>query len=260
MTDAPAPIADVRIEDAGEIRLLVLDRSERRNALTVGTVDALRAAVTGARGAGARAVVIAGEGPSFCAGGDLPSLQAIAAEGSAIVSDAIYTSFHGLVRAIRDAPVPVIAAVNGHALGAGLDLALSCDLRYAAPDAQFESTWLKVGLIPGMAGAHRLPEVIGSGRAAEMLLLGRRVDAETALAWGLVNGIAADGDVRGLAVETARRLALLPPLALQRTKAAFRRRVDHGLEEEFATLGAQQGQLLTSPEFAEATARLSRRS
>lgn len=250
----------VRVDDLDGHRTITLDRSERRNALTVEMVDDLRAAVSTAKAAGARVIVITGNGPSFCAGGDLPSLQAIAAEGSALVSDAIYTSFHGLVRAIRDAPVPVIAAVNGHAFGAGLDLALSCDLRYASPEAQFESTWLKVGLIPGMAGAHRLPEVVGAGRAAEMLLLSRRLDATTALQWGLVNGIAEDGDVLGHSLEIAARLSALPPLALQRTKAAFRRRVDHGLEEEFATLGAQQGQLLTSPEFEAATARLTRRS
>lgn len=250
----------VRVEDIDHHRTLTIDRSDRRNALTVDMVDALREGVSKARGAGARAVVITGDGPSFCAGGDLPSLSALAAEGSAIVSEAIYTSFHGLVRDIRDAPIPVIAAVNGHAFGAGLDLAVSCDLRYASPDALFESTWLKAGLIPGMAGAHRLPSVVGAGRAAEMLMLSRRVDAPTAREWGLVNDIAEDGDVRRLAEEVAERLALLPPLALQRTKAAFRRRIDHGIEDEFATLGAQQGQLLTSPEFAAATARVSPRS
>lgn len=253
-------MSELRTTDVDRHRVLTLARPERRNALTVELVDLLIDGVRGAKAAGARAVVITGEGKSFCSGGDLPSLAALAAEGSTVVSEAIYTSFHGLVRAIRDCPLPVIAAVNGHALGAGLDLALSCDLRFAASDAVFESTWIKAGLIPGMAGAYRLPAVIGSTRAAEMLLAGRRIDAETALHWGLVNDVAADDDVVGMAERCAEQIAELPALAVARTKASMRRGLERGLEEEFATLGAQQGQLLTGEEFKEATARLTRPS
>jgi len=248
--------SDVRQTDGEHHRLLVIDRPERRNALTVGVVDALAEGVRTAARAGARAVVLTGEPPSFCSGGDLPSLAAVAEEGSLAATDMIYASFHGLVRAIRDCEVPVIAAVRGHALGAGLDLALACDLRIAAPDAAFESTWVKAGLVPGMAGAFHLLHVAGSTRAAELLLCGRRIDADTALRWGLVNEVAADGDAVGAAVAMAAEIAALPAVAVARTKAALRRARDAGLEQELATLGAQQGQLLLGEDFQALVARM----
>ncbi|HVW41808.1 MAG TPA: enoyl-CoA hydratase/isomerase family protein [Amycolatopsis sp.] len=250
---------DVVVRDLGTRREIVIDRPKRRNALTVEVVDALVEAVRGAAGAGARAVVLTGTPPAFCAGGDLPSLSALAQEGSVVATEAIYHSFHGLVRALRDTPLPVIAAVSGPAFGAGLDLALCCDLRIAAPDALFESTWIKAGLVPGMGGAHHLPHVVGSARAAQLLLTGKRLDATTAADWGLVSEVV-DGDLMARAAEIADGIAALPPLALARTKAALRRSADHGLEDELAVLGAQQGQLLLAEEFLAATAALRPRS
>jgi enoyl-CoA hydratase/carnithine racemase len=141
----------------------------------------------------------------------------------------------------------VIAAVNGAALGAGLDLALCCDLRVAGEDAVFESTWIKAGLIPGMAGARLLPQVIGAGPAARMLLLGGRVDAQQALALGLVDAVAQDPVAA--AEEMAGTIASLSYDAVSRTKAALRRGLDQGLDAELDVLGAQQGQLLDGDEF-----------
>lgn len=247
---------EVRSTDEGAYRLLVIDRPARRNALTVEVVDALAEGVRSAAPAGARAVVMTGEPPSFCSGGDLPSLSAVARQGSMAATEMIYTSFHGLVRAIRDSPLPVIAAVRGQAMGAGLDLALCCDLRVAAPDAVFESTWVKAGLIPGMGGAYHLPHVAGSTRAAELLLCGRRIDAETALRWGVVNEVVPDGDVVVAAAAMAAEIAALPAAAVARTKAALRRARDAGLEQELATLGAQQGQLLVGDDFQAMAARM----
>ncbi|MET0199821.1 MAG: enoyl-CoA hydratase-related protein [Rhodococcus fascians] len=246
---------EVLVDDVDGHRRVTINRPERRNALTVDLVDELVAAIAGADGAEARAIVIAGAPPAFCAGGDLPSLSALAAQGSTVATDAIYRSFHGLVRALRDTPLPVIAAVSGPAFGAGLDLALCCDLRIAASDALFESTWIKAGLVPGMGGAHHLPHVVGSARAAQMLLAGKRIDARTALEWGLVSEVV-DGDVTARAAALAEEIARLPRLALARTKASLRRGIDHGLDEELAVMGAQQGQLLIGDEFLKATARL----
>lgn len=249
--------ADVLIRDTDRHRVVTIDRPERRNALTVGVVDGLVDAVRGAEAAGVRAVVLTGTPPAFCAGGDLPSLSALAQQGSAVATDAIYRSFHGVVRALRDSPLPVIAAVSGPAFGAGLDLALCCDLRVAGTDARFESTWIKAGLVPGMGGAHHLPNLIGGARAAQMLLAARRVDAPTALDWGLVSEVVED-DVVERAEQIAEQMADLPKLALARTKASLRRALAHGLDDELAVLGAQQGQLLISEEFLEVTAALSK--
>ena len=241
--DAPG----ITVTDHGDHRVLTIDRPERRNALNVETVDSLRGEVAKAGHDEVPAVVITGSPPAFCAGGDLPSLSAVAQTGPSAASEVIYQSFHGLVRAIRDCPAPVIAAVNGPAMGAGLDLALCCDLRIAAPGALFESTWARVGLVPGMGAAFHLPHIVGSTRAAELLLTGRRLTAAEALDWGLVNEVAED--VLAAAAGTAKRIASLPRLAVARTKSALRRTRDHGLDDELATLGAVQGQLLIGDDF-----------
>lgn len=247
--------AEVVVADVDRHREITINRPHRRNALTVEAVDELVAAVLGAEQNGACSIVLTGTPPAFCAGGDLPSLSALAAQGSTVATDAIYTSFHGLVRVLRDSPLPVIAAVSGPAFGAGLDLALCCDLRLAAADALFESTWIKAGLVPGMGGAHHLPGLIGGARAAQMLLLGQRLDARAALEAGLV-GEVVEGDLMGRAAELAESLADLPRLALARTKASLRRYLHADLEPELAVMGSQQGQLLVGQEFLDATARL----
>jgi len=242
----------VNVVDEGVLRLVTINRPEKRNALDVETAAAIAEAV-GSAALPLRAVVITGAGLSFCVGGDLPALAGVAEQGSIHATQAIYSAFHGIVRAVRRSPLPVIAAVNGAALGAGLDLALCCDLRVAGEDALFESTWIKAGLIPGMAGARHLPQVIGAGPAARMLLLGSRVDARSALAMGLVDAIAADPLVG--AREMGETIANLSYEAVSRTKAALRRGLDRGLDAELDVLGAQQGQLLDGDEFRAFAAR-----
>ncbi|HEX3958903.1 MAG TPA: enoyl-CoA hydratase-related protein [Trebonia sp.] len=242
------------------MRIITMARPERRNALTVAMVEAMAELITAAHDLPARAVIITGEGSVFCAGGDLPSLLAIASTSATAATEVIYRGFHGLVRAIRDCPVPVIAAVNGPALGAGLDLALCCDLRVASSAARFESTWVRVGLLPGMAGAPRLAAITGSTRAAEMLLLGQPVSAEQAAAWGLVNSVTEPADLLPACEEMVHRLGALPRTAVARTKASLRRYVDRGLDEELAVLGAQQGQLLATDEFSAVARRIQGKS
>lgn len=238
--------APVDVTDEDKLRRITINRPAKRNALDVETAAALADAVATAS-LPQRAIVITGAAPSFCVGGDLPALAAVAERGSLAATRAIYSAFHGIVRAIRRSPLPVIAAVNGAALGAGLDLALCCDLRVAGPDSEFESTWIKAGLVPGMAGARLLPQIIGAGPAARMLLLGSRVDAAQALALGLVDAIAADP--LAAATEMAGTIASLSYEAVSRTKAALRRGLDQGLDAELDVLGAQQGQLLDGEEF-----------
>jgi 2-(1,2-epoxy-1,2-dihydrophenyl)acetyl-CoA isomerase len=152
----------------------------------------------------------------------------------------------------------VIAAVNGPALGAGLDLAAVCDLRIAAAGATFASSWIGVGLVPGMGGALWLTRLLGSARAAEMVLTGRRIDAVTAERWNLVNAVVPDGLERERASEWAEELAALPPVALARSKQALRRAITAGADAELVALGSVQAGLLTGREFAERTARFRR--
>lgn len=152
----------------------------------------------------------------------------------------------------------MVAAVNGAALGAGLDLAIACDLRVAGSDAAFASSWISVGLVPGMGGAHLLSRAVGRTRASEMVLLGRRVDATEALAWGLVNEVAGPAGLEARVDEIVAHLATLSAPAMSRSKASLRRALAEGFDAELALLGATRGSLLTSAEFREATARFRR--
>ena len=155
--------------------------------------------------------------------------------------------------------MPVIAAVNGPALGAGLDLALACDLRVASTDASFASSWIRMGLVPGMGGAYFLPGLVGATRAAQLLLTGETIDADTAQAWGLVNDVVAPDALMSRVDELVRAIAALPAGAVTRTKAAFHRGLDAALDQELATLGATQGLLLTGGEFSAAVERFKNR-
>jgi 2-(1,2-epoxy-1,2-dihydrophenyl)acetyl-CoA isomerase len=247
------------VEQRDAVRWLRLDRPRRRNALTVDLVRRLGDAVLEVgTDPTVRAIVLTGAPPVFCAGGDLADLGRVAERGALAVSEVVYAQFHRLVRALADVPVPVIAAINGAALGAGLDLALACDLRVAGSTAVFASSWISVGLVPGMGGAHLLSRAVGSTRASEMVLLGRQVDATEALSWGLVNEVV-DGDVLDARVsEIGAHLATLSAPALSRSKASLRRALAEGFDTELAVLGATQGALLTSQGFHDATARFRR--
>lgn len=240
----------------GPVLTLTLARPERRNALTVELVAGLADRVGQSRDeAGVRVIVLRGGPPVFCAGGDLVDLGAVAERGPLAVTDVVYRHFQRLVVALGTARVPVIAAIDGAALGAGLDLALACDLRIASTRASFASSWIGVGLVPGMGGAHLLAHAIGTTRAREMVLLGDRVDSRTALDWGLVNRVVEPDAFAAEVAALAARIVELPPAALERSKASLYRSGAAGLDAELATLGAVQGALLTGPEFRERTAR-----
>jgi 2-(1,2-epoxy-1,2-dihydrophenyl)acetyl-CoA isomerase len=231
---------------------LTLNRPRKRNALTLELVDSLIDAVTD-RPSGVAAIVLAGSPPAFCAGGDIDDLDGVAAGGPIAVVDLVYGRFQRLVSAIASAPVPVIAAVDGPAVGGGFDLALSCDLRVATPAAEFASSWISLGLVPGMGGAHMLTRLIGASRAAEVTLLARRVNASQAEQWGLVNAVVAPANLKSYVTELTDVLGAWSQPALARTKAALRRARDAGLAEELTTLGAMQGVLSGRPEFRAAT-------
>ncbi len=241
-------------ERSGSTLWLTLNRPERRNALSVDLVGRLADAIIG-REDEVRCIVLTGSGSAFCAGGDLTDLSAVAEGGARVVTDVIYSQFQRLVRALAEAPCPVIAMINGPALGAGLDLAMACDLRICSDDAVFASSWINVGLVPGMGGAHLLSRAIGSARATEMVLMGERVSPEQALAWGLVSQVVAAEALRPTARTMTDRIASLSPAALKSSKESLRRAMSLGFEQELAVLGATQGGLLAGQEFRDITAR-----
>ena len=222
-SDAPTPAGTpLRVERPSEgVVVLTLALPERRNAMTEELTAAWRQAVAGlAVDKSVRVVVVTGEGSAFCAGGDLSWIEAGGAEVDLLRTKMF--AFYKTWLSIRDLEVPVIAAVNGPAIGAGLCLALACDLRYAAPKARFGAPFAALGMHPGMAASYLLPEAVGLPRAREMLYTGRIYGAEEAVEVGLINGVLPAETLVADVIETAQKVASMAPIAVRLTKSALR--------------------------------------
>jgi methylglutaconyl-CoA hydratase len=219
----------VKVEQRGAIALWTIDRPDRANALSRATLLALgkltREAV---ENPSIRAIVVTGAGDkAFCAGADLKERQGMS-ENDVRVQVQLYRSELG---PLDRSPKPVVAAINGAALGGGLELALCCDLRVAAAHAQLGLPETTLGIIPGAGGTQRLPRVVGEARAKEMILLGRRLTAAEALAWGLVNRVTPAGvNVVDDAVEWIRPIAEGAPIAQAAALEAIDRALDVTIE------------------------------
>jgi enoyl-CoA hydratase/carnithine racemase len=223
MSPEMEPLTHLRVErpSPGVVRL-VLDNPAQRNAMSEGmtrswtrTIDELAADRE------VRVVVVTGEGTAFCSGGDP---RWIAGEPDATV-DQLRTRMMAFYRAwlgIRRLEVPTIAAVNGPAVGAGLCVALACDLRYAATSAALSAPFVRLGMSPGMAATYLLPDVVGDANARELLLTGRRVDAAEALRLGLVSRVFADGEFDHEIARIAEGIAATAPIASRYTTVALR--------------------------------------
>ena len=241
---------------APHVHLLTLDRPEARNAYSDEMVDALVEALDAAEAdSDVRAVVITGAGRAFSAGGDLKAMRDHAGmfEGGPVALRSRYLrGIQRVPRRLARFSKPVVAAVNGAAIGAGLDLACMCDLRVASPSARFGSTFVKVGLIPGDGGAWLLARTIGYPRALEMVLSGRVVDADEALAMGLVHAL--DADPVAAAVQRAEQLAANPPIAVQLAKAAMQRSWELPFDAALELAASYQGVAQNTADHDEAVA------
>jgi len=211
----------VRYAATDGIGTITLDRPDNRNSMTPELLDAFTAASAAARAdASLRCLVVTGTGTSFSAGADFKST--IQRDGDARApherSYAMYEPFLSLL----DIAVPVIGALNGHAVGGGFGLALVCDLRIGARDAKYGANFAKLGLAPGMAISYLLPRVIGLPRANELLLTGRLVDGVEAERLGILNRVVDADEVLDEAMALAQQIAANAPLAVRATKAAIR--------------------------------------
>lgn len=173
----------IRIDDAGDLRVVTLDRPARRNALTPGALDDLETAVVDCS---APVVYLRGAGEAFCAGADLSAVADVAESGEV---EPFVRRGQRVADAIESAPAVVVAGVDGPARGGGVELALACDLRLATPDATFGEPGVTFGLFGAWGGTVRLPEVVGLGDALDLSLSGRVIDAEAALRIGLVSRV-----------------------------------------------------------------------
>jgi 2-(1,2-epoxy-1,2-dihydrophenyl)acetyl-CoA isomerase len=186
--------APVRVEREGPLATVTLDRPDVLNAIDETVTTTLAEQLQGcAVDAAVRAVVITGAGRAFSAGQDLRDRAAMVGEGQELHLGAeLRRRYHPVVSAIRQMRKPVIAAVNGICLGAGLGIALACDLRVAAESASFRAAWSRIGLAPDAGAAYFLPRVVGLGRAMDMMLTGEPVAADEALRIGLVTRVWSD--------------------------------------------------------------------
>ncbi|HVA59413.1 MAG TPA: enoyl-CoA hydratase-related protein [Mycobacteriales bacterium] len=228
-----APLSVDRRDDG--VVLLTLALAERRNAMTAELTSAWVGAVAGLAGdPGVRCVVVTGEGSAFCAGGDLSWIAESPELTVSDLRDRMLTFYRSWL-AIRELEVPVVAAVNGPAVGAGLCLALACDLRYAARErAVFSAPFTQLGMHAGMAATWLLPEAVGVTRARELLFTGRRVGADEALSIGLVHGVVDDDALLAETLAIAARIAAAGPLATRLTKAALASGAHRSFDEALA--------------------------
>ena len=210
---------EIKSEDRGALRVLTIDKEQQMNVLSRALVAELaQSARQAAVEPGVRAVIVTGAGHrAFCAGANLKERQGW-------TDDDVrgwLVELHAGLREIERCPKPWIAAVNGLALGGGFELALACDLRVLDPAAQVGLTETKIGVIPGGGGTVRLSRVVGIGRAKDLILTARRVDAQEALELGIANRISAAGDSVSAALALAGEIAANAPVAVAAAKASI---------------------------------------
>ena len=246
-------------EKNGSIATLTINRPGERNILGEPGDGPLFADAAGRINADQeiRCAIVTGAGPAFSAGGNLKAMRektGLFAGTPADIREAYKRDIHAIVRSLWSLEVPLIAAVNGAAIGLGNDVACLADIRIASDTAFFGATFLKVGLVPGDGGAWLLPRVIGGSRAAELFFAGETIDAATALRWGLVSRVVPPEmlmeEARGLAAKIARQ----PPGVLRATKKLLRQALSADFETIMEMSASFQASAHASRDHAEALA------
>ena len=206
----------------GGVLTLTLNRPERMNALNGALIEAIGAGIRrAATEDGCRVVLITGAGKGFCAGADLTD-RAIAPGGARPdLGDSLDKRYNPLIRAIRALPKPVVAAINGAAAGAGLNIALACDIVIAARSARFLQAFARIALVPDAGGTWTLPRLVGEARARALMMLADPIEAEEAARWGMIWRAYDDDELPGAARELVARLASGPTEAYGLMKQAF---------------------------------------
>jgi len=236
------------------IARLTLNRPDKLNSFTSAMHGEVRDALGRVTGEGARVLVLTGAGRGFCAGQDL-SDRAVAPGGKgADLGESIEKNYTPLILALRALPMPVIAAVNGVAAGAGANIALACDLVVAARSASFVQAFCRLGLVPDSGGTWTLPRLVGNARALGLALLGDKLPAAQAAEWGLIWRCVEDGELAATVEALAAQLAAAPTLGLARTKQAIYGAWQRTLAEQLDLERDLQRELGWSHDYAEGVA------
>jgi enoyl-CoA hydratase/carnithine racemase len=246
----PADSGIVVEQSGAGIVQIRLNRPERLNALGMDMVEALQAAIADAIADRARVLLVRGTGRAFCAGADLKARGTMDQATRVRHNRAINSA----VDALAAAPMTTICVINGLAMGGGCELALACDLRYAAEDAQIGLTEARIGAIPGAGGTQRMPRVIGTSRALELMLTGEPITGKRAEEIGLVNGAVAADKLDAHVMRIATVLASRSPTGAQTIKRLVYRGLEMALADALAQEGLALREILASSDYAEGLA------
>jgi 2-(1,2-epoxy-1,2-dihydrophenyl)acetyl-CoA isomerase len=242
-------------ERSGAVGRLTLNRPETLNAWTAEFGDELKRVVEGeAAGDSVRAVLVTGAGRGFSSGADLKAGFEPSDDGMPDIKTNLHERYHPVIAGIRRLPKPVVAAVNGPAVGIGCSLALACDLILAAESAFFGLAFVNIGLMPDGGSTAFVPPAVGRARAFQMALLGERVPADRALDWGLVNWVYPDERLLDEANELVERLAAGPTRSYASSKRALNRFVYGDLDAQLDLEAELQHELGRSKDFIEGAA------
>ena len=247
MSDAaPSPLLIAR--DAGVLTLR-LNRAEKKNSITQALYSALADAINAAAtDTSVRVIVIAGSGDSFTSGNDMVDFIKVAGSGGGGGDSAVIR----FMNALAAFPKPVVAAVNGLAIGVGVTLLLHCDLIYAGEGSRFTLPFVNIGIVPEYASTYLLPRIMGHARAMELVMFGEAFTAEHAKECGLVNEVLPNDQVEARAMERAKVLATKPPNALRTTKRLMKRWTDSTIAEAIPLEAFHFVPMLSYPEAQEA--------
>lgn len=239
----------------GDVAVIELSRADQKNSIAPDTIENISKAFDLAvADENVRSIVLAGQGRHFCTGAS-PELMASLRDASPLeVRNNVYGTAQALVRRIYHCPKPTIAAVSGAAITLGCEFAIACDFRIVDESAYFQEAWIRLGLLPPLGGMFLLPRMVGIACASEMILEGRKVEADEALHIGLANRLVAKAELRSQACEWATQLAALPPRAYQFAKEGLHRAFESTMEKEWAANLMAQAILMSSEDFAEGVA------
>lgn len=242
-------MATVRYETKGAVGILTIDRPEALNALSSEVLEELSLMLDGVDLAAVRALVLTGAGEkAFVAGADIAEMQGLTKEQALAFSKRGNDVFLKIERF----PIPVIAAVNGYALGGGCELAMCCDIRLCSDKAVFGQPEVTLGIPPGFGGTQRLSRIIGLSRAKEMIFSARNIKAAEALSLGLVSAVYAPDELLKAALALAERIALNAPIAVRAAKRAMNVGIDQPIERAVDTEAALFGDCFETADQREA--------
>lgn len=249
-------MSDLEVSTVGRVMVAKLNRPEKKNALSESMLDSLRTALMAAdENDDIGCFVITGAGDAFCSGGDLGRRAAESAEGDPTPLERkirLQKVTHQVALAIESFEKPLIAAVNGAAVGAGMDLSLQCDMRFASESARFAEAYIRVGLIPGNGGCYLLPRIVGTAKALELLWTGDFVSAEEALALGIVNRVFSDDELMQQTLDFATRLADGPPIQQHSIKKLLYQSLRTDLRTSLESVAAQMAVVQSTDDYKEA--------